>query len=1307
MINFKRIRRDINKSLIFIIVLSVVVSFGFLVYSEFKRQNLLISSSKNISERNSIECNFNEWKDRVDIFQINREHARSFFLPYSNFRSLVSDVKKSVLNSSKVKDYDNIKTLNGEWKFSLDYKPSERNMDFFKDDYNVSKWKNIKVPSNWQMQGYDYPIYVNFRYPWTGFENLEFYKAPEKFNPVGNYKRFFNLDSSWGNEKVYISFQGVEACFYLWINGEFVGYSEDSFSPSEFDITNYVKIGKNSISVQVFRWCDGSFLEDQDFIRLSGIFRDVFLYKTPEVHVRDFEVMTYLDENYLNSKLVLNFNLLNHLNKNNKFFLSSMLFDNDWNLISKKDTSGDFNDHYLYKNNVMQSNSNIVMDIENPLKWSSEEPNLYNLVIILRNDSYEEIQAIHSRVGFREFKLNGNQMILNGKPILFKGVNRHEAHPIKGRAIDLIDMEFDIKEIKRNNINAVRTSHYPNHNYFISLCNEYGVYLIDEANIEAHGVEGEIPGDNELWKGACLDRIMSLIERDKNNPSVLIWSLGNESGGGSVFRDLYNYVKARDKTRLVHYEGERDYYYASDIVSKMYVKINDIEPQSNYMKNKPYILCEYAHSMGNSGGSLNKYIKKFEEIDNVQGGFIWDFIDQGIYKDTPITGILNKGYDLFDGKFEGYIREGFVGNGYSGVILYDEFKNVRLNEFTVDLKINPSVYEGEGCVYFKKGNEFSIREITNYKNSNNRVVEFLIRDNSEFVDSVLFIVPENWENNWQRITASYDGEKMILFLNGEIVCEKSFNFGVGYFRDGIQVGGNNSDTHCEGMNGILDEVKLFSKSFSPIEIDKMKFNDKGNGILIKLDFDRDSEMIGRVNKYKKYLAFGGDFNDSPNDSSFCANGILLSDRKLKPQVNEIKHVYQNIDIEDYDILNGIINIKNKNLFINLNKYIFKWDYMIDGEIIEGGSEVIDLNPMESKIFEIGDLSKIFEINGKEFFINLRFILKESNFWGNKGFEIACEQLRIPVNSFTVETNSITKDPQKFNIKDEESIFIFSDEFKIEFDKSIGTLKSYEYRGEKILDSPILIDFWNPLNDNERLFKIYNDIKVWKDIERYNVNNSYELYNYGNDVIIKFHKRIYCMNDSRLTTTFKISEYGDIKVDLMCEFLNEGIPNARSVGFKVFLPKNYSEIEFYGRGPFENYNDRKEGSEVGLYRSNVEKQFTDYIRPQRTGNFTDVRWINFYKNGGNNSILFSNDDGILQVNVSKYGDNEFEKNHKFQMKEHCFNIINLRSKDYGSTFETFNDRRIDYISKGCIYKFSFKLSVLNNLEKPMNIWKRYF
>lgn len=1288
------------------LVVSVILIFLIFVFIFFniKESNYTYEDIGDIKrEVPFVYADFNEWDNRVDIFQINREYARSFFIPYSDIRTLMSDVKKDVLNSVRIKDSSNVLSLNGRWKFSIDYKVKDRNMDFFRNDYDVSKWEYIDVPSNWQMKGYDFPIYVNFRYPWTGFENLEFYKAPQRFNPIGNYKRSFVIDESWINDKVYISFQGVESCFYLWINGNFVGYSEDSFSPSEFDITDFIVPGENDISVQVFRWCDGSFIEDQDFIRLSGIFRDVFLYRTPMVNIRDFEVITELDPSYIDSKLIVNVNLLNHFNDNRSYSVSAILFDNEWNLINKADSIGDFNESYLYNGKIMQCNSNISFNVHNPLKWSAEDPNLYNLILCLKNDQLKETQCIHTRVGFRKFEMKDNKMCINGKPILFKGVNRHETHPYRGRALLNSDMEFDVKEIKRNNINSVRTSHYPNHPYFISLCNEFGIYLIDEANIEAHGVEGEIPGDKGLWAPSCFDRIVSMIERDKNNPSVLMWSLGNESGGGSIFRELYSYVKNRDTTRLVHYEGERDFYYASDVVSKMYVRVDDIEDESKYIKNKPYILCEYAHSMGNSGGGLKRYMDKFESLDNVQGGFIWDFIDQGVYKETPSVGVFSNIGDILQGDFEGYIRPGYRGNGFSGSIVYGGSSNIKFSEFTIDLKVKPSVYEGEGCIYLKKGHEFGLREVMNYNNSNNRALELYVRDNSGIYETIVYITPDEWENNWHRVTASCGNNLLRLFIDGMLIGEKLFNYNVGHFRDVIQVGGNDSYNHFESMNGILDEVKLLYKVMEPDEIDSIKKYDRSVLKIIWNDFDNKRDFFINKKYNFKYLASGGDFNDSPNDSSFCANGILLSSRKSKPQIYDVKSVYQNVDVEDFNILEGSVLIKNKNLFKNLGDYTIKWDYLVDGVYIEGGSMNINIDPLESGIFTFTDIGKILNMSGKEFFVNIRFLLNEDTLWANRGFEVAKAQLKIPLSNHIIEASYPIYNDNFTMDEDMSTIYVKSNNILIEFDKHFGALKKYVFNDVELINSLIIPEFWNPLNDNERLYKIYSKICFWKDVFINNVNSTYEYFrDEDKNIIIKFNKVIHSLDNSVLSTTYIISDSGEVKVNLHMDVLKEGIPNARSVGFKIFIPNCFDKISFYGRGPVENYNDRNNGSFVGVYNTDIYKQFTDYMTPQRTGNLTDVRWAFFHNNG--TGLLLKQCDDLLQINAGEYNDREFEKKHSYQMVKYSSIIVNIRSKDYGSTFESFEDSGIDYTSN-TIYDISFILSPFINNSNPMENWKK--
>ncbi len=571
--------------------------------------------------------NHNEWKDDPELFRINREDAHATLVPYSDPKAALEDLnnppeRRGIRVNSKY-----LKLLNGRWKFHLSKNPSERPVDFYKNSYDVSKWDEINVPGEWQMQGYDYPIYTNIIYPWTGYEQPEPPHAPTVYNPVGSYKTTFSIPKEWKNREIFISFQGVESAFYIWVNGKFVGYSEDSFTPAEFDITKYVKSGENSLAVEVYRWCTGSWLEDQDMIRLSGIVRDVFIYATPKIHMRDFEVVTDLDEKYEDSDLKINVKVRKYSeDAKNNFSIEAELYDQN-----NKSIFGPVSvkKRFTSKDEVAVAFEQKVI---NPKKWSAEYPNLYFLVLTLKDSKGKVIESEGCKVGFRKFELKDNLMKINGKVIKFKGVDRHEFDPRTGKHVPAETMIKDITLMKQFNINAVRTSHYPNDPLWLDLCDEYGIYLIDETNLETHGVRDTVPASNPQWTNACLDRVQSMVERDKNHPSVLIWSLGNEAGHGTNFRLMSEWVHMRDQTRLVHYEGDSS---VADMTSEMYSPVERVEEYAKSNNPKPYILCEYAHAMGNSNGNLYKYWDLFRKYPKLQGGFIWDWVDQAIYEPIP------------------------------------------------------------------------------------------------------------------------------------------------------------------------------------------------------------------------------------------------------------------------------------------------------------------------------------------------------------------------------------------------------------------------------------------------------------------------------------------------------------------------------------------------------------------------------------------------------------------------------------------------------------------------------------------------
>ncbi|WP_234571125.1 glycoside hydrolase family 2 TIM barrel-domain containing protein [Rhodohalobacter sp. 614A] len=514
-------------------------------------------------------------------------------------------------------------SLNGPWRFAWSRTPDKRPIDFYRDDFDLSDWEQITVPGSWQMQGYGTLIYTNMLYP---FEKNPPY-IPHKHNPVGSYKRDFTIPDSWKGRQIILHFGGVSSAMYVWVNGERVGYSQDSKLPAEFDITSYLKEGNNTLSVEVYRWSDGTYIEGQDMWRMSGIQRDVYLYSVPKLHIADYHIKAGLDNQYEDGEFSLDLMLANQAGQNRDEQIQYELLDPSGRSVA----SGSRNFDVASEDTATVS---FEEQIDNVLQWSAEKPHLYTLVVSLGNE------RLSHKVGFREIEIKNGQLHVNGKYILLKGVNRHEHDPDKGHTVSREDMLAEIKTMKKFNLNAVRTAHYPHDPYWYKLADKYGMYVVDEANIESHGMGVyDFPGygyrmSNELadspdWYNAHLQRMRQMVERDRNHASVIIWSMGNEAGAGENFRKAYHWIKSNDSTRPVQYEqAYKDDY--TDIVAPMYHRPWDMEEYANSNPDRPMILCEYAHSRGNSTGNLVDYWNLIEQEPSLQGGFVWDWRDQGI-----------------------------------------------------------------------------------------------------------------------------------------------------------------------------------------------------------------------------------------------------------------------------------------------------------------------------------------------------------------------------------------------------------------------------------------------------------------------------------------------------------------------------------------------------------------------------------------------------------------------------------------------------------------------------------------------------
>ena len=560
-------------------------------------------------------------------------------------------------------------SLDGIWKFHYAKNDAQTIPGFEAEDYNCRPWDDIRVPAHIQMEGYDIPQYANIQYPWDGREDVWRDAVPTDFNPVASYVKYFTLPEGFVKNGLYISFQGVESGFALWLNGSYVGYSEDSFTPSEFDLTPYVKEGENKLALKVFKWTSSSWCEDQDFYRFSGIFRSVYLYTMPKVHVYDLKVQPVVAESLESADLVLDMEICGKAetveksaddakmqNVSAKITLTGSRDD------SKEGAAGSVSENTIFSETISFQPNNtsdtirftdtgaatvhFEQEVNHPNLWSAEHPELYTLTVELLDESGNCVEYISQNIGFRRFEMKDGIMTLNGKRIVFKGVNRHEFSSKTGRAVSKEEVLQDIITMKQNNINAIRTCHYPDASGIYGLCDRYGLYMIAENNLESHGSwdaashglvpkDTIVPGDNMDWEPMMLDRVNSCYQRDKNHPAILIWSVGNESYGGKVIFDMSEKFRALDPYRLVHYEGifnDRRYEGTSDMESQMYTSVENIKKFLAEHKEKPFICCEYTHAMGNSCGAMHKYTDLTDTEPRYQGGFIWDYIDQSILK---------------------------------------------------------------------------------------------------------------------------------------------------------------------------------------------------------------------------------------------------------------------------------------------------------------------------------------------------------------------------------------------------------------------------------------------------------------------------------------------------------------------------------------------------------------------------------------------------------------------------------------------------------------------------------------------------
>jgi len=758
---------------------------------------------------------YREWED-LSVFKINTEEPHSFFIPYDKAGDSLT------------------KTLNGTWDFKLYKIDDDIPKEFYKKSYDKSDWDKIPVPSNWQFHTEDFPVYTNIIYPYE--INPPF--MPSDYNPVALYKRNFNLNKDWENMEVFIHFGAVNSAFYVWVNEKFVGYSEGSKTPAEFNLTDFLIDGNNEIVLKVIRWSDGTYLEDQDFWRLSGIERDVFLYAQPKLAVRDYFLKNYLNDDLTNSKINFEVDLKNYSNKGKDFQLITSI---------KKDNKVVFK---KTKNGMIGSNDSqkILIDgeVTYPQLWSAEIPNLYDVEIEIQ-DSDNYYHKLKFKTGFRKVELKNGQILVNNQPILFKGVNRHEHDEFTGHVVSRESMLKDIEIMKKNNINSVRTSHYPNDPYWYELCDKYGIYVIDEANVESHGFgyrKNDTPAYKPEFDEMHMDRWVRMVERDKNYPSILIWSLGNEAGDGPIFVEGYKWVKKFDDTRLTFYErtsehprmhrGQNemegiDLEPHTDFFGWMYHFMDEIESDyiGNY-PNRPFIWAEYSHAMGNSNGNFKDLWEMVYDNRQMQGGFIWDFVDQGLaeFKD-------GKKYWAYGGDYSSDKYNNDTNFCMNGLVNPDRTPHPALEEVK-------HVYQDVKFSINQKGDKIKIDNRYFFKNIENHLILFELVADGIVVD---------------RTSTKINLHPQETKLVDNPFLSNSFSNYLEYFINVYLYSEN--DSPLVGSNHVLSKDQIFIKS--PIlatnsSKDPKKLRMKDSELELRV-FNKDLELIfdkssGDLKKYQ-------------------------------------------------------------------------------------------------------------------------------------------------------------------------------------------------------------------------------------------------------------------------------------------------------------------------------------------------------------------------------------------------------------------------------------------------------------------------
>ncbi|MFC8225018.1 glycoside hydrolase family 2 TIM barrel-domain containing protein [Streptomyces sp. NPDC057287] len=1247
-----------------------------------------------------------EWNNNISIFDVGSEPPHTTLMPYANVdEALACDRTRSPWRLD----------LDGTWKFAYADRPDDRDPDFHRTGLDDRSWDSIPVPSCWQLHGYDFPIYSNITYPWAGANGLGEEAqppfAPTRYNPVGQYRRTFTVPRGWAGRQVFLHFEGVKSAHYVWINGEPVGYREDSYTSAEYDITTHLVPGRNQIAVEVYRFSDGDWMEDQDMIRLSGIFRSVHLFSTPTVHLRDFKLDTPLSDGYTAAELSVTASVRAYGDGGTagkgKYTVETQLYDADGHPVWARPLrqSADLTAAPAGKDVTVRAGR----AVPRPELWSAEHPHLYTAVLRLRDPAGRVTETLSHRVGFREFAIVDGLMRINGKPVSLRGTNRHEMHPEHGMSLTRADMVKDIEVVKRLNLNTVRTSHYPNNPLWLELADAYGLYLVDETNLETHGIRDTYPGDHADWTEACVARARNMVHRDKNHASAVIWSLGNEAGTGSAFVAMHNWIRSYDPSRVIQYEGD-DRPGISDIRSEMYTKPAQVEQRAkDTADTRPFVLIEYSHAMGNSSGNFKKYWDVIRRFDVLQGGWIWDFADQALTWPTPTRKVFTESgpgsvrgeilapsgtFDRDEGVYGGTVFARSAGLDITGSL-------------TLEAWVTQKVTGRHQPILAKGDTQYALKQT-------DAALEFFIHSGGRWT-TASWPLPQDWTGTEHHIAGVYDAAAatLTLYVDGRAEATTAAPRRPGSNNTPLALA-TDADNGTREFSGTIRRASVYARALTAAELASRSRGPGDDDV--RLWFDSATVGFEEIRPSEPtFRAYGGDFGDNPNDGSFSADGIVTADRGLTGKAAEIKRVLQAIDAAPADgegAGSRRITVTNEYLFTNLREFDAGWALVADGRRVQNGKLTraqLDIAPLSSKDITIPFTLPDEPEPGAEYFLQLSFTTKQPTRWAEAGFEVARQQLAVDAGSPAVTPRPLDSVRALSYQDGDGSVTVTGEDFSVTVDRSSGVITSWEAGGDQLISSGPAPNFWRAPTDNDVGNGQPGRNGTWRHAGSDRDVTGIEVRGLGDRAVeIAVSGTLPTAEESAYTTTYTVFGNGEIKVDHTLHPGAADLPYIPEVGTLLLLPGRLEHLHYYGRGPQENHWDRNDGTDVGLHSGTVSGQWTPYVRPQENGNKTDVRWVALTDSSGRG--LLACGEPLLEVNASHFTPEDLSAGarHDYQLTPRTDVVLRLNHRQMGvggddSWGAHTHDEYKLFADKD--YSYTYRLRPLTDLDDAMAASRR--